>query len=121
MRSIEQPLIHQITDHDHGTGDGERQSKQDTSSERPSPQVSQQQTESGDQDLLDGEEITAEARGERTDSDTGQHIPHHGWQLQAASKKPTYESRQECHSNIDQNRKFMLHLFPPSLAELDPG
>ena len=53
MRSIEQPLIHQITDHDHGTGDGERQSKQDTSSERPSPQVSQQQTESGDQDHLD--------------------------------------------------------------------
>src|SRR2546425_9668634 len=68
-------------------------------------------------ELLDREEITAEARGERTDSDPSQHIPHHRWQLQAASKKPTYESRQECHSNIDQNRKFMLHLFPPRSEE----
>ena len=62
--------------------------------------------------LLDGGEITAEARREGTNSDTGQHISYHGWQLQTASKKPTYKCRQECHSNIDQNRKFMLHLRP---------
>ena len=70
--------------------------------------------------LLDGGEITAEARREGTNSDTGQHISYHGWQLQTASKKPTYKCRQECHSNIDQYRKFMLHLLPPSSAEVDP-
>ncbi len=53
MRGIEQPLVHQIADHDDGTGNSEGQSKQNTSSERPAPEVSQQQAESGDHDELD--------------------------------------------------------------------
>ena len=67
-------------------------------------------------ELLDRGEITAEARREGADSDTGQHISHHGWQLQAASKKPTHKGSQESHSKIDQDRKFMLHLLPPFLT-----
>jgi hypothetical protein len=63
--------------------------------------------------LLDGEEISNEARRERADSHTGQQISHHRWQVQAASKQTTYESRQQRYRNIEQDRKSMLHLSPP--------
>src|SRR5207245_9378994 len=67
-------------------------------------------------ELLDRGEITAEARREGADSDTGQHISHHRWQLQATSKKSTRKGSQESYSKIDQDQNFILHLLPPFLA-----
>src|SRR6266849_1960873 len=62
-------------------------------------------------ELLDREEITAEARREGADSDTGQHIPHHGWQLQAASKTPAQTFQLLYKNSVSSLSQLDLSLF----------